>query len=129
MPNVYTLQTNNDIETDKKIIFIIWLLKYGNWKNGIKLIFILVWLNVFLKKFSTTFKTILPLLLLFEVQKNKESKNPRFSNTINGRTVLFSKCAVYDHRKLRFVKKQESRGFLSKLRIRTSLSYSPILGD
>lgn len=84
---------------------------------------------MFLKKFSTTFKTILSLLLSFEVQKNKESKNPRFSNTINGRTVLFSKCAVYDHRKLRFVKKQESRGFLSKLRIRTPLSYSPILGD
>ena len=43
--------------------------------------------------------------------------------------MLFSKCAVYDNWKLRFVKKQESRGFLSKLRIRTPLSYPPILGD
>ena len=36
--------------------------------------------------------------ILFKVQKKKETenKNPRVSNTSNGRTMILSKCAICD---------------------------------
>ena len=36
--------------------------------------------------------------------------------------MLLSKCAVYDCKKLKFIKEQEARGLLSSLRIKTPLS-------
>ena len=33
---------------------------------------------------------------LFEVSKNTESKNPKVIRTKNGKTMLLSKCTVYD---------------------------------
>ena len=126
MSNVYTLQTNNDIETDKKNNFYYFVIEIWQLKRWHKI-------NLYSCLIECGFQLLLKQYCHYcyclKCRKNKESKNPRFSNTINGRTVLFSKCAVYDNRKLRFVKKQESRGFLSKLRIRTPLSYPPILGD
>ena len=43
--------------------------------------------------------------------------------------MVFSKCAICDSKKSRFVKNQEGKGLLSNLGIRTPLSKVPILGD
>ena len=43
-------------------------------------------------------------------RKNTENINPRVSKTNNGRTMLLSKCAICDSKKLRIIKNQESKG-------------------
>ena len=58
-----------------------------------------------------------------------ENINPRVSNTNNGKTMLLSKCAVCDSKKSRFIKKQEAKGILSSLSLKTPLSKVPLLGD
>ena len=42
--------------------------------------------------------------------------------------MLFSKCAVCDSKKSKFIKEQEASGFLSRLRIKTPLSKIPLVG-
>ena len=39
------------------------------------------------------------------------------------------KCAISNSKKSRFIKKQEAKGLLSNLGIRTPLNKVPILGD
>ena len=70
----------------------------------------------------------------FKCKKNPtttttENINPRVSNTSNGKTMLLSKCAVCDSKKSKFIKKQEAKGILSSLSIKTPLSKAPLLGD
>ena len=48
--------------------------------------------------------------------------------TKNGRFMLSSKCVVCSSNKSRFIRKQEAKGLLSNLGIRTPLSKIPILG-
>ena len=60
--------------------------------------------------------------------KNTESKNSKVLGTKNGRTMLLSKRSVCNSKKLKFLKKQEVRGLLSSLGVRTSLSKFPFLG-
>ena len=43
--------------------------------------------------------------------------------------MALSKCAICDSKKPRFIKKQEAKGLLSNLDIRTPLNKVPILGD
>ena len=43
--------------------------------------------------------------------------------------MILSKCATCGSKKSKFIKKQEAKGLLSNLDIRTSLSKIPILGD
>ena len=62
-------------------------------------------------------------------RKNTENINPRVPKTSNGRTMLLSKCTIWDSKKSRFIKSQEAKGLLSNLGVRTSLSKAPILGD
>ena len=62
-------------------------------------------------------------------RKNTENINPRVLKTINGRTMVSSKCAICDSKKSRFIKNQESKGLLSNLGAGTPLSKVPILGD
>ena len=62
-------------------------------------------------------------------RKNTESINPRVSKTNNGKTMILSKCAICGSKKSRFIKKQEAKGLLSKLGIKTPLSKVPLLGD
>ena len=62
-------------------------------------------------------------------RKNTENKNPRVSNTSNGRTMVLSKCAICDSKKSKFIKNQEAKGLLSNLGVRKPLSKVPILGD
>ena len=42
-------------------------------------------------------------------RKDTENINPRVSNTSNGKTMISSKCAIYDSKKLRFIKNQEAK--------------------
>ena len=53
----------------------------------------------------------------------------RVSKTNNGRTMVLSKCAIFDSKKSRFIKNQEGKGLLSNLGVRTTLSKVPVLGD
>ena len=62
-------------------------------------------------------------------KKNTENINPRVSKTINGKTIILSKCAVCGDEKSKLIKKQEVKGLLSNLGIRTLLSKIPILRD
>ena len=62
-------------------------------------------------------------------KRNTESINPRVSETTNGKTMMLSKCAICGSKKSKFIKKQEAKGLLSNLGIRTPLSKIPLLGD
>ena len=62
-------------------------------------------------------------------RKNTEKINPRVSKTNNGRTMVLSKCAIYNSKKSRFIKNQEAKGLLSNLDVRTPLSKVSILID
>ena len=50
-------------------------------------------------------------------RKKSESKNPKVLSTKNGRIMLLSKCAVFDSRKLKFIKEKDARVLLSNLAI------------
>ena len=62
-------------------------------------------------------------------RKNTENINARVSKTSNGRTMILSKCAIFDSKKSKFIKNQEEKGLLSNLGVRMLLSKVPILGD
>ena len=62
-------------------------------------------------------------------KNNTESIDPKVSGTSNGRTMILSKCAIWGCKKSKFIKKQEAKGLLSNLGIRTPLSKIKILGD
>ena len=62
-------------------------------------------------------------------KKNTESFDPNVSATINGRTMILSECAICGSNKSKFIKKQEPKGLLSNLGIRTPLSKIPVLAD
>ena len=66
--------------------------------------------------------------ILWRVEKNKESKNPKVVKAKNGRAMLLSKCAVCNNKKSRFMKEQEASGLLSSLGIQTPLSQTPLVG-
>ena len=42
---------------------------------------------------------------------------------------MTSKCAVYNSKTCKFIKKEEAKGLLSKLGIKKPLNKIPILGD
>ena len=63
------------------------------------------------------------------MQKNTEIIDPKVSATKNGRTMILSKCALCGSKKSKFIKKQEAKGLLSSLGIRTPLSKITLLGD
>ena len=62
---------------------------------------------------------------------NKYTKNinPQVSSTSNGKTMMISKCKICNSRRCKFIKKQEAKGLLSKLGIKTPLNKIPLLGD
>ena len=68
-------------------------------------------------------------ILFLKVQKNKKTKeniNPEVSKTYNGETMV-SKFAICGSKKSRFVKKQDARGVLSSLGLKTPLNKIPLL--
>ena len=50
-------------------------------------------------------------------------------STSNGKAMILSKCAICGSKKSRFIKKQEAKGLLCDLGLKTPLSKLPILGD
>ena len=62
-------------------------------------------------------------------RKVTENINRKVSNTSNGRAMILSKCAICSSKKLRFIKDQEGKGFLSNLGIRRPLNKVPLLSD
>ena len=51
------------------------------------------------------------------------------TSTSNGKMMILSKCAICGSKKSKFIKKQEAKGILSSLGIKTPLSKIPLLGD
>ena len=64
-----------------------------------------------------------------QTKKNTESIDPKVSATSNGKTMKLSKCGICGSKKSKIIKKQEAKGLLSNLGIRTPLDKIQILGD
>ena len=79
------------------------------------------------KKIDIEYKKMLSYCL--KCKKNTESIDPKVSATSNGKTMILSKCAICGSKKSKLIKKQEEKGLLSNLGIRTPLSKIPLLGD
>ena len=62
-------------------------------------------------------------------KKHTENINLQVSSTSNGKVMILSKCAICNSKKSKFINKQEAKGLLSKLGIKTPFSKLPILGD
>ena len=60
-------------------------------------------------------------------KRNTENIDPNVSATSNGKTMILSKCAICDSKKSKFIKKQEAKGLLSNLGIKTPLSKVSLL--
>ena len=58
-------------------------------------------------------------------RKNTDNINSKVIKTKNDRLLLLSQCSVCKNKKLKFIKKQEAKGLLSSLGIRTPLSNIP----
>ena len=62
-------------------------------------------------------------------KKHTQNINPQVSSTSDGRVMILSKGAICGSKKSKFINKQEAKGLLSKLSIKTPLSKIPVLGD
>ena len=62
-------------------------------------------------------------------KKYTKNINPQVSSTSNGKLMILSKCTICGSKKSKFIKKQEAKGILSSLGIKTPLSKIPLLGD
>ena len=62
-------------------------------------------------------------------KRNTESINPKVSKTINDKAIISSTCALSGSKKSKFIKRQEAKGLLSNLGLRTPLNKIPVLGD
>ena len=60
-------------------------------------------------------------------RKDTENIDPKIVRTKNNRLAMQSKCSVCGIKKARFVKEQETRGFLSNLGIKAPLGKIPLL--
>ena len=62
-------------------------------------------------------------------KKYTKNINPQVSSTRNGKLMIISKYAICNSKKSKFIKKQDAKGLLSKIGIKTPLSKIPVLGD
>ena len=62
-------------------------------------------------------------------KKHTKNIDSQVSSTSNGKMMIISKCAICGSRKSKFIKKQDGKGLLSNLGIKTPLSKMPVLGD
>ena len=67
------------------------------------------------------------IAIVCHVKKNTKNINPNIVRAKNNRLMMLSKCSVCNNKKSRFIKKQEAKGLLSNLGIRTPLSKIPLL--
>ena len=59
-------------------------------------------------------------------RRDTENIDPKMVRTKNNRLIMQSKCSVCGIKKSRFVKKQEAKGLLCNLGIKTPLSKIPL---
>ena len=62
-------------------------------------------------------------------KKNTESINPKVPKTTNGKMMILSTCAICNSKKSKLIKKQQAKGLLSNLGLKTSLNKIPLLAD
>ena len=62
-------------------------------------------------------------------KKYTKNINLQFSSTGNGKMMILSECSICGSKKSKFINKQEAKGLLSKLGIKTPFSKLLILGD
>ena len=62
-------------------------------------------------------------------KKYRKNINPQVSSTSNGKMMILSKCAISGSKKSNLIEKQDAKGILSNLGIKTPLSKIPVLGD
>ena len=62
-------------------------------------------------------------------KKYTKNINPQVPSTSNGKLMILPKCAICNGKKSKFIKKQDAKGLLSKLGIKTPLSKIPLLAD
>ena len=62
-------------------------------------------------------------------KKHTKNIDPQVSSTSNGKLMILSKCATCNSKKSTFINKQEAKGLLSNVDIKTPLRKEPILGD
>ena len=62
-------------------------------------------------------------------KKYTKKINTQVSSTSNGKIMILAKCAICGSKKSKFIKKQGTKGLLSKLGIKTPLSKIPLFGD
>ena len=62
-------------------------------------------------------------------KKYTKTTNSQVSSTSNGKLMIISKCAISNSKKSKFIKKQDAKGILSNLGIKTPLSKIPVSGD
>ena len=62
-------------------------------------------------------------------KKHTKNIDSQVSSTSNGKFMILSKCAICGSKNSKFIKKQESKGILSSLGIKTPLSKIALLGD
>ena len=62
-------------------------------------------------------------------KKYTKNINPQVSSTSNGKLMVLSRCEICGSKKSKFIKKQEAKGILNSLGIKTPLSKIPLLGD
>ena len=67
--------------------------------------------------------------MLFKVSETYKNIDSQVSSTNNGKFMILSKCAICSTRKSKFINKQEAKGLLSNVGIKTPLSKIPVLGD
>ena len=61
-------------------------------------------------------------LYCLKCKKHTENINPLVSSTSNGKVMILSKYAICGSKKSKFINKQEAKGLLSKLGIKTPFS-------
>ena len=67
------------------------------------------------------------LTYCLKCKRNTKNIDSKIVKTKYGRLALSSKCIVCSSKKSRFMKKQEAKGLLSNLEIKTHLSKIPLI--
>ena len=84
-------------------------------------------MKLLIKVWNLKYKTMSSYCL--KCRKNIDSIDPRVSKTNNGKTMIWSKCAICGSKKSRFFKKREPSEILINLDFKKSLNKIPLLGD
>ena len=61
-------------------------------------------------------------LYCLKCKKYTKNINPQVFSTSNGKLMIISKCAICSSEKSKFIKKQQTKGILSSLGIKTQLN-------